>query len=78
MNVFNFFQTINDEEIKSLFNQMIESDDLDDRMNICNEIISYLWYLEDEEEQHYPEGLVLPDDFSWDDFQDKLKDICIG
>lgn len=66
MNVFEIIEKLDNKKVSKKFDKMIESNNLDKRIELCDEIITELSYLEHEE------------GFNWDEFVDELKSICIG
>lgn len=66
MNVFEIIENLNNKRVSKKFDNMINSNNLDKRMELCDEIISELSYLEEDEE------------FEWDEFVEELKNVCIG
>lgn len=68
-NVVEYLESLNNENINSLLDDLFSSDDLEERMDICTEILTTFEFMLDEDEL----------DSEWfSDFEDELKDVTLS
>ena len=68
-NVIDYLESLNDSNITSLLDDLLSSDDLEERMDICTEILTTFQFMLDEDE-------LESEWFS--EFEDELKDITLS
>lgn len=68
-NVIDYLESLNDENINSLLENLFSSDDLDERMDICTEILTTFEFMVDDEDLDSEWFSVL---------EDELKEITLS
>jgi hypothetical protein len=77
-NVREFIELLEDKGVNRLMKRLDRTINLDKRMNTIDEIIIELGYLEEPDVLTYlPDGVTLPEGFTWDDFVDSLKELAL-
>jgi len=66
MDIHSSINTHPNKRVRNLFDKMISSNNLDKRMDLCDELINEL------------EDTELPDGIDYDELVDELKDFAIG
>lgn len=68
-NVIDYLESLNNDHIKTLLEELFSSDDLDERMDICTEILTTFEFMIDEEDL----------DSEWfSTLEDELKEITLS
>ena len=69
VNVIDYLESLNDETITTLLDELFSSDDLDERMDICTQILTTFEFMLDDEDL----------DSEWfSNLEDELKDLTLS